>query len=67
MMLSYAVYLTRKSVIHIVQGLLSDKLDVNSNVMLLICMVCSLAAALLLNLAVEKLFMRWREKILEEE
>lgn len=62
--LSYALYLTHKGVIHVTQGLLADKIDVNGNLMLLICIATCVFAALLLNLTIEKPFMRLREKII---
>jgi peptidoglycan/LPS O-acetylase OafA/YrhL len=62
--LSYSLYLTHKGVIHVTQELLSNKIDVNSNLMLLICIATSACAALLLNLTVEKPFMKLREKII---
>jgi len=64
--LSYALYLTHKGVIHIIQEFLKDTLDVNSNTMLIICIITSLIAALLLNLIVEKPFMKLRKKVLEK-
>jgi peptidoglycan/LPS O-acetylase OafA/YrhL len=62
--LSYALYLTHKGIIHVTQTLLADTIDVNSNMMLIICMAASAIAALLLNLAVEKPFMKLREKVI---
>ncbi|MEO8086511.1 MAG: acyltransferase [Bacteroidota bacterium] len=62
--LSYALYLTHKGVIHVTQGLLADKIDVNGNLMLLICIVICVLAALLLNMAIEKPFMKLRDKII---
>lgn len=60
--LSYAVYLTHKGVIHMTHELLAD-FNINSNLLLLICMVTSLCGAGLLHLAVEKPFMRLRKRI----
>lgn len=61
--LSYSLYLSHKGVIHVTQALLGDYVDVNSNLMLLLCMVTCVAIALLLNLAIEKPFMKLRRKI----
>jgi peptidoglycan/LPS O-acetylase OafA/YrhL len=62
--LSYSIYLTHKGIIHVTQELLSNRVDVNSNLMLLICIAASASAALLLNLTVEKPFMKLREKVI---
>jgi peptidoglycan/LPS O-acetylase OafA/YrhL len=61
--LSYAIYLTHKGVIHLAQGLLADKIDLNSNLMLFLCIVCCVFVALLLNRVIEKPFMKLRAKI----
>jgi peptidoglycan/LPS O-acetylase OafA/YrhL len=64
--LSYAAYLTHKGVIHMTHQLLADfKMD--SNLMLLICMVTCLCFAYLLHLAVEKPFMNLRNKIIKPQ
>lgn len=62
--LSYATYLTHKAVIHMTHQILGD-FNLNSNLMLVICMVTCLAFAYLLHLAVEKPFMRMRNKVLK--
>jgi peptidoglycan/LPS O-acetylase OafA/YrhL len=62
--LSYAIYLTHKGVIHMTHRLLAD-FNINSNLMLLICIVTCVSFAYLLHLAVEKPFMRLRNKIIE--
>jgi peptidoglycan/LPS O-acetylase OafA/YrhL len=63
--LSYAVYLCHKGIIHIVQELLTKSgVDKNSNLTFLICMVVCVFIAWLLNLTIEKPFMKMRDKIL---
>lgn len=63
--LSYGIYLTHKIVIHVTQGLLTKLgIDGNSNLMLLACFVACIIAAWLLNLTIEKPFMKMRDKIL---
>jgi len=61
--LSYSIYLTHKGIIHVAQGLLSNELEINSNLMLFICILISVCAAWLLNLTIERPFMKLREKI----
>lgn len=62
--LSYAIYLTHKGIIHIIQKVFANlDIDINSNTMLLICTISCMSGALLLNLIIEKPFMRLREKI----
>ena len=61
---SFAIYLVHKGMIHIAQ-LEFAKLGVavDGNVMFLICIVSSLVGAALLNVIIEKPFMRLRKKI----
>jgi len=67
-MLSYSIYLTHKGIIHVTQEILSNVgLDKNSNLMLFICIACCLAAALLLNLVIEKPFMKLRMKVIKTD
>jgi peptidoglycan/LPS O-acetylase OafA/YrhL len=63
--LSYSIYLSHKGVIHVTQQLLS-KLGVaeDGNLMFCLCMVTVILAAFLINLIIEKPFLRIREKIL---
>jgi peptidoglycan/LPS O-acetylase OafA/YrhL len=63
--LSYAIYLSHKIIIHLIQGQ-SDWLgmDKNSNGMFILCLAGSLSGAVLLRYAVEKPFMRWRDWLL---
>ncbi|MCC6371944.1 MAG: acyltransferase [Bacteroidia bacterium] len=61
--LSYAIYLTHKGVIHITHELLSNN-NISENGRLVICVFTCMAAALLLHLAVEKPFMKIRNRLL---
>jgi peptidoglycan/LPS O-acetylase OafA/YrhL len=64
--LSYAIYLTHKGVIHCTHQLLEDfKMD--SNLVLLISIVSCVSAAYLLNLTIEKPFMKLRNRFLEKK
>lgn len=63
---SYALYLTHKGIVHIVHELLADY-NLNDNLLLLISFAACLLGALLLNLAVEKPFMKLREKVLQRK
>ena len=63
--LSYAAYLSHKGIIHITQQLLSMAgLDKNSSVTMAVCAVTCLLAAWILHLAIEKPFMRLRDRVL---
>ena len=62
--LSYAIYLTHKGVIHLTHYLLTG-FTIDNNLMLLICIATCLASAYLLNIAIEKPFLRLRDKIIE--
>lgn len=63
--LSYGIYLTHKIIIHTTQDSLT-KLGVekDGNLMLLACLAACIIAAWLLNLTIEKPFMKVRDKIL---
>jgi peptidoglycan/LPS O-acetylase OafA/YrhL len=61
--LSYAIYLTHKGVIHLTHQLLSD-FDIDSNMLLLICIATCTFFAYLLHLTIEKPFMKLRNNIL---
>ncbi|MES2630243.1 MAG: hypothetical protein V4616_14880 [Bacteroidota bacterium] len=63
--LSYAIYLSHKGVVHCTQ-LLSEplNLDVDGNVMLVLCTIASVGVALLMHHLVEKPGMRLRSFIL---
>jgi peptidoglycan/LPS O-acetylase OafA/YrhL len=62
---SYALYLTHKATIHVVQRALAKTgLAVAGNAMFVCCMLASLLVAYALHLAVERPFLRWRERAL---
>ena len=66
--LSYAVYLSHKGIIHMVQQLFSNLgIDKNGNMMLLICFGFCILVALLLNIIIEKPFMKWRDRIMRQK
>lgn len=66
--LSYAIYLSHKGIIHIVQELLTKLgIDKNSNSMFLVCIIFCVVVAWLLNLTIEKPFMKMRDRILRRE
>ncbi|OKS85549.1 hypothetical protein RG47T_0995 [Mucilaginibacter polytrichastri] len=62
--LSFAVYLSHKMVIHMVQLYLVKWIDSNSNVMFLACILVALFTAWIMNNLIEKPFLRLRNKIL---
>jgi peptidoglycan/LPS O-acetylase OafA/YrhL len=63
--ISYAVYLTHKGVINVVQDTFSAYgVDVESNFVLLISFVACVAAAFVLRWSVEKPFLKWRDRLL---
>jgi peptidoglycan/LPS O-acetylase OafA/YrhL len=63
--LSYALYLTHKSFIHIAQVTLAKAgLAANGSAMFVCCLVASLLGAAVAHLAVERPFMNWRDGIL---
>jgi peptidoglycan/LPS O-acetylase OafA/YrhL len=64
--LSYAIYLTHKGIIHITHQLLAD-FKIDPNLMLVICIITCTIGAFLLNLTVEKPFMKWRDKVIEQK
>jgi peptidoglycan/LPS O-acetylase OafA/YrhL len=63
--LSYAIYLSHKGVVHLVQQA-ADRLHwkTDSNWVLLLSIVACLLAAWILHIVIEKPFMKWRQKIL---
>ena len=63
--LSYSIYLLHKAVIHTTHRLL-ESFDLNNNLILIISMVMTLFAAMLLNLLVEKPFLKLRIRIREQ-
>ncbi len=66
--LSYAIYLGHKIIIHLLQGQ-ADTFHIakDSNWMLIICAVACFTAAWLINIIIEKPFLRWRQKILKRQ
>lgn len=64
--LSYATYLTHKAVIHMTHQLLSD-FKIDNNLMLSICLVTCISFAFLLNMTIEKPFMKLRNRIIEQK
>ena len=63
--LSYGVYLIHKGVIHLVQKYFSDwGVPIESNRMLLLCIFFILTGALLLQVLVERPFLKIRDKVL---
>ena len=64
--LSYGLYLVHKITIHLTQVYVTG-LTKDGNLMLLLCMVTAVAGALLLNLVVEKPFLRLRKNILRRK
>jgi peptidoglycan/LPS O-acetylase OafA/YrhL len=66
--LSYAIYLSHKIVIHVVQKLLGNLgLDKNSNLMMLCCLAAIILAALLMRYMIEKPALKLRNNILKGE
>lgn len=66
-MLSYGIYLIHKGVIHIMQYVLDlYNVDTNGNLTLILCIAICILAAYLLNVIVEKPFMRVRDIFLEK-
>ena len=64
--LSYAIYLSHKIVIHMVQKLLGNLgLDENSNLMMLSCITAAILAALLMRYLIEKPAFKLRNNILK--
>lgn len=63
--LSYSIYLTHKGIIHMTNVLLEGK-SIDENVILILSLVASIFAGYLLNLVIEKPFMKLRTKLLEK-
>lgn len=61
--LSFAIYLTHKGIIHLTNNLFG-KFDIDSNLMLAICVVTCILGAYLLHMTIEKPFMKLRNKII---
>jgi peptidoglycan/LPS O-acetylase OafA/YrhL len=64
--LSFAIYLTHKGIIHITQNLFENT-KIDSNLILLICIGTCLIGAYLLNLLIEKPFMKLRNRIIKNK
>lgn len=64
--LSYAIYLTHKIVIHCTQAQLSPvfHIEKNSSPMFLLCIITCLLAGYVMNILIEKPFLRLRDKAL---
>ena len=66
--LSYGIYLSHKGVIHMVQEIFSNwGIDKNGNVMLLISIAFCVLIAWLLHLAIEKPFMKLRDRFIQQK
>jgi len=65
--LSYALYLLHKITIHVSQELFSQAgIDADSNLMFLICILTTLAGALIIHFSIEQPFMRIRSRLLQK-
>lgn len=63
--LSFAMYLSHKGVIHLLQPVLEKTgLDAKGNIMFALCFLAAVVAALILNKAVEAPFLKLRQKVL---
>ena len=66
--LSYAIYLSHKGIIHIVQELLTKfGINKNTNMMFLVCIAVCIIVAWLLNLTIEKPFMKMRNRFIKKD
>jgi peptidoglycan/LPS O-acetylase OafA/YrhL len=64
-LLSYSLYLSHKAIIHLTQELFGKwGLNKEGNLMAVLCVITCLLAAVLLHIAIEKPFMKWRDQIL---
>lgn len=64
--LSFALYLSHKGVIHLVQPLLIETgIAPKGTLMFVLCLIAGMLGAFLLNIAVEAPFLRLRQRILE--
>ncbi|NVB82359.1 MAG: acyltransferase [Kofleriaceae bacterium] len=64
--LSYALYLSHKATIHVTQSALAKiGFAADGGAMLLACATASLLVAFALHLAVERPFLRWRDRVLQ--
>lgn len=60
--LSYSIYLIHKGVIHVTQTYFTS-IDIDSHLMLVICILSSVFAAFMLHVIIEKPFMRLRKRL----
>ena len=66
--LSFALYLSHKGVIHLVQPMLEKAgLDAKGNIMFALCFLAAVAAAFILNKTVEAPFLKLRQKVLRKK
>ena len=65
--LSFAIYLTHKGIIHITHNLFENRnIKIESNLMMFICIVTCIICAYLLNIIIEKPFMKLRNRIISK-
>jgi len=64
--LSYAIYLTHKGVIHMTHQLL-ENLKIDNNVLLLVSILFCVSVASLLNVTIEKPFMKLRNRMIDSK
>jgi peptidoglycan/LPS O-acetylase OafA/YrhL len=64
--LSFSLYLTHKGIIHITQNVF-ESIKADSNLMLLVCVITCFIAAYLLNIIIERPFMKLRNWVLENQ
>ncbi|GEJ32465.1 TPA: acyltransferase family protein [Flavobacterium psychrophilum] len=66
--LSFAIYLTHKGIIHITQNVFENlNVKTESSLMMFICMVTCIICAYLLNLIIEKPFMKLRNQVISKK
>lgn len=66
--LSYSVYLTHKALIHLTQKALTEfGIENTSTLTFFVCIITCFAGALILNRAIERPFLRYRDKITKHE
>lgn len=66
--LSYALYLTHKSCIHLTQRYLGTQgIALNGNAMFVCCVAVCLAVAFGLHFSVERPFMQWRDRVVTRQ
>jgi peptidoglycan/LPS O-acetylase OafA/YrhL len=66
--LSFAIYLIHKGIIHITQNLFENlNVKIESNLMMFICIANGIICAYLLNLLIERPFMKLRKRIINKQ